>query len=348
MKDVVGDAERETAVRLEEHRAELTGYCYRMLGSLFEAEDAVQETMIRAWRNFDRFEERSSLRTWVYRIATNACLDALAAGKRRARPMDLSGPTSGATSPGAPVDAALWIEPCPGRPASATGDPAEAAAAGETVRLAFVAALQYLPPKQRATLLLRDVLAFSAREVADLHGSTVASVNSALQRARATLAARREAADETAAPPSDAVQRMLAERYAAAFAAFDMAELSMLLHVDATLSLPPYALWMRGVSDIQAWLTGPAIGCRGSRLIPTVANDSPAFGQYRPSAGGTGYEPWALQVIEVSGDRITGINAFRDTERLFPLFGLPAHIGPDSGSDTSAPNTSTSLATPTG
>lgn len=214
MKDLfMGGDERAAAVRLEEHRAELTGYCYRMLGSFFEAEDAVQETMVRAWRNFDRFEERSSLRTWVYRIATNVCLDALAADKRRARPMDLSGPTSGATSPGAPLEAALWIEPCPGSPASATGDPAEAAEAAETVRLAFVAALQHLPPKQRATLLLRDVMAFSAREVADLHSCTVASVNSALQRARATLAVRREAAT----PPSDSVQQVLASRYAAAF-----------------------------------------------------------------------------------------------------------------------------------
>ncbi|MEV7522780.1 sigma-70 family RNA polymerase sigma factor [Streptomyces sp. NPDC091371] len=309
----------DAAARLEGYRRELTGYCYRMLGSVFEADDAVQETMIRAWRSLDRFEERSSLRSWVYRIATNVCLDALAAGKRRARPMDLCGPTSGATSPGAALEAGVWIEPYP-------GDPAELAVADESVRLAFVAALQHLPPKQRATLILREVLGFSAAEVADLHGSTAASVNSALQRARATLAARRTEAGEPAAAPAGTVQLALAERYAAAFSRFDMEELNMLLHVDATLSLPPYAMWMRGAGDIRAWLTGPAIGCRGSRLVPAVANGSPAFGQYRPSADGTGFDPWALQVIEVHDDRITGISFFRDTERLFPIFGLPARV----------------------
>ncbi|RSS45962.1 sigma-70 family RNA polymerase sigma factor [Streptomyces sp. WAC08241] len=327
---------RDTAARgatdaLEEYRGGLTGYCYRMLGSYAEAEDAVQETMIRAWRNVERFEGRSSLRSWVYRIATNVCLDALAAGKRRALPMDLAEPSPGAVPPEAPEDAALWIGPCPG------GDPEATVAAGESVRLAFVAALQHLPPKQRATLILRDVLAFSAREVAELHGSTVASVNSALQRARATLAARRGPVDAPGTTSTDAVRHMLAERYAMAFSRYDMEELKMLLHVDATLCLPPYTKWMRGIPDIQAWLTGPAVDCRGSRLIPTTANGTPAFGQYRPSSAGTGYEPWALQVIEFSGNRITGINAFRDTDRLFPLFGLPARIELDRSADPSAP-----------
>ncbi|QES49288.1 RNA polymerase subunit sigma-70 [Streptomyces venezuelae] len=326
---------QETTDRLEEFRGELTRYCYRMLGSYAEAEDAVQGTMVRAWRNVEQFEGRSSLRSWVYRIATHVCLDAVAAGRRRALPMHLSEPSSGASSPGAPEDGAVWIGPCPG------GNPEEAATAGESVRLAFVAALQHLPPKQRATLILRDVLTFSAREVAELHGSTVASVNSALQRARATLALHRGPVDGLGTRPSDSVRRMLAERYARAFSRYDMEELNMLLHVDATLCLPPYAKWMRGVSDIQAWLTGPAVGCRGSRLIPTVANDTPAFGQYRPSPAGTGYEAWALQVIEFSGDRITGINAFRDTDRLFPLFGLPARIEPDTSAATSAPAHST-------
>ncbi|MFH9038826.1 sigma-70 family RNA polymerase sigma factor [Streptomyces sp. NPDC017966] len=310
----------ETAAeKLEEFRGELTGYCYRMLGSFTEAEDAAQETLVRAWRGFERFEGRSALRSWVYRIATNVCLNALASGRRRALPMDLSGPADGAVPPGAPVDSVLWIEPCPG------GDPGVEVAVGESVRLAFVASLQHLPPKQRATLILRDVLGFSAREVAELHGSTVTSVNSALQRARATLAARREGAGGPLPQPSDAV-RLLAERYATAFSRYDMEELNMLLHVDATLCLPPYTHWMRGVPDIRAWLTGPAVGCRGSRLIPVVANGSPAFGQYRPRADRTGYEPWALQVVEFSGDRVTGITAFRDTGRLFPLFGLPDRL----------------------
>ncbi|MGW6704551.1 sigma-70 family RNA polymerase sigma factor [Streptomyces sp. NPDC054956] len=313
---------------LEEYRGELTGYCYRMLGSYAEAEDAVQEALVRAWRSTDRFEGRSTLRTWVYRITTNVCLDALAAGKRRALPMDLSGPSGGDTPPSPPQDSVLWVEPCPG------GDPETAAATGESVRLAFVASLQHLPPRQRATLILRDVLGFSAREVADLHGSTVASANSSLQRARATLADRRGATDGPAAEPSsDSVRQVLADRYATAFSRYDMEELNMLLHVDATLCLPPYAKWMRGTPDIHAWLTGPAIGCRGSRLVPTMANASPAFGQYRPHADGAGYVPWALQVVEFRDDRISGITAYRDTDRLFPLFGLPDHLGeaqPDS------------------
>ncbi|MFJ6793945.1 sigma-70 family RNA polymerase sigma factor [Streptomyces sp. NPDC091268] len=307
---------------LEEYRGELTGYCYRMLGSYAEAEDAVQEALVRAWRSVDRFEGRSALRTWVYRIATNVCLDALASGKRRALPMDLSGPSGGGTPPAPPQDAVLWVEPCPG------GDPEAAAAVGESVRLAFIAALQHLPPRQRATLILRDVLGFSAREVADLHGCTVASANSSLQRARATLADRRQPTDGPAAGPSiDSVRRVLAERYATAFSRYDVEELNMLLHVDATLCLPPYSKWMRGVTDIHAWLAGPAIGCRGSRLVPTVANGSPAFGQYRPHTDGTGYAPWALQVVEFRDDRISSITAYRDTDRLFPLFGLPDRLG---------------------
>ncbi|MFE9216847.1 sigma-70 family RNA polymerase sigma factor [Streptomyces lavendulae] len=314
--------------RIEGHRRELTGYCYRMLGSAFEAEDAVQETMVRAWRGAGRFDGRASLRTWLYRIATNVCLDALAGRERRARPMDLCAPAVGATSPGGALDASVWIEPFPGGPAAAAVDPAEAAATGESVRLAFVAALQHLAPRQRAVLLLREVLGFSAREVADVQGSTVASVNSALQRARAVLAARRcEGVDGApSAPVPEATRRALADRYAAAFSGFDMEALSMLLHVDATLSLAPHTLWMRGSEEIRAWLAGPAVGCRGSRLVPTTANGSPAFGQYRRRADGTGFDPWALQVVEVSGDAVTDISVFRDTERLFPLFGLPPHL----------------------
>ncbi|MFF8601487.1 sigma-70 family RNA polymerase sigma factor [Streptomyces sp. NPDC015232] len=311
--------------QLEAHRAELLRYCYRMLGSYAEAEDAVQDALVRAWRNADGFERRSSVRSWVYRIATHVCLDALAAGKRRALPMDLCGPADGATPPGVPAHDVAWIDPLPGT------DPGDAAEATESVRLAFVAALQHLPPRQRATLVLRDVLGFSAREVAELHGSTVASANSALQRARATLAGRRERVGGPATPAPEGVRRALAERYAAAFSRYDMEELNLLLHLDATLSLPPYAKWMRGAADIGSWLAGPAVGCRGSRLVPTMANGSPAFGQYRPRAGGIGYEPWALQVIEFSGDLIASITAFRDTTRLFPLFGLPERLGEETG-----------------
>ncbi|MFF8745488.1 RNA polymerase subunit sigma-70 [Streptomyces californicus] len=316
----MGDKARATVLELDAYRSELVRYCYRMLGSYAEAEDAAQQALVRAWQNAGQFAGRSSLRSWVYRIATNVCLDALAAGRRRALPMDLSGPSDGAAPPGAPADSALWIDPLPG------GDPAASAMTGESVRLAFVAALQHLPPKQRATLLLRDVLGFSAREVAELHGCTLASANSALQRARATLADRRDRAGELGLPVPGGAQEVLAERYATAFSRYDMEELGLLLHVDATLSLPPYAKWMHGVADIESWLTGPAIGCRGSRLVPTVANGSPAFGQYRPRTDRTGYEPWALQVLEFSGDRIASITAFRDTALLFPLFGLPEHL----------------------
>ncbi|WSJ90188.1 sigma-70 family RNA polymerase sigma factor [Streptomyces sp. NBC_01304] len=313
---------------IEELRGGLTGYCYRMLGSAFDAEDAVQETMVRAWRNAARFEGRSSLRTWVYSIAHRVCLDALAGRGRRATPMDLSGPTSGATGPGTPLDASRWIEPCPdGRTSAAPADPAEVVTDRESIRLAFVAALQHLPPKQRAVLLMREILGLSAGEVAELQDTSVASVNSALQRARSTLAAHRTPpqAEREPVAPSD-TQQVLADRYAAAFAAYDMDMLAMLLHVDVTLSLPPYPMWMRGFDDVEAWLTGPAIGCRGSHLVPTMANGVPAFGQYRPCADGTGFEPWALQVLDIADSRIRGISFFRDTERLFPLFDLPDRV----------------------
>ncbi|MGC4967508.1 RNA polymerase subunit sigma-70 [Streptomyces globisporus] len=240
------DKARAIVLELDAYRGELVRYCYRMLGSYAEAEDAAQQTLVRAWQNAGQFAGRSSLRSWVYRIATNVCLDALASGRRRALPMDLSGASDGSAPPGAPADSALWIDPLPG------GDPAASAVTGESVRLAFVAALQHLPPKQRATLLLRDVLGFSAREVADLHGCTLASANSALQRARATLADRRDRADELGLPAPGGTQQVLAERYATAFSRYDMEELGLLLHVDATLSLPPYAKWMQGVADIES------------------------------------------------------------------------------------------------
>ncbi|MCF2526536.1 sigma-70 family RNA polymerase sigma factor [Yinghuangia soli] len=320
------------------YRGELTGYCYRMLGSPFEAEDAVQETLLRAWRAADRFEGRSGVRTWLYRIATNVCFDALEAGRRRARPVDLASPVSGATGPGEPWDDALLVGPFPGNGSGtgsaaadghlgAAGDPAAVVAARESVHLAFIAALQYLPSTQRSVLLLREVLGFSAREVADLQGTSVAAVNSVLQRARTTLAAHHGPPHEASTAAGDDVQQALATRYADAFARYDMEALAMLLHVDATMSLPPYATWMRGPADIRAWLTGPAVGCRDSRLIPTAANGVPAFAQYRPAPDG-GHAAWGLHVVETAGGRITGITVFRDTERLFPLFGMPGRLAP--------------------
>jgi RNA polymerase sigma-70 factor (ECF subfamily) len=316
------------ADQLTKHRAELLAHCYRMLGSVFDAEDAAQEALIRAWRSYDRFEGRSSLRSWLYRIATNVCLDLLEGKKRRARPMDLSSPSAAPTTPGEQLAEAAWVEPIPDEVIlSASTDPAEAAVTRESIQLAFIAALQSLPPRQRAVLLLRDVVGLPASAVGELMGSTVTSVTSALQRARSTLAARHSTSSDSApaAQLSD-TQRALLLRYVDAFERFDMDALTMLLHIDATLSLPPYTTWMQGPDAIRAWLLGPGVGCRGSKLIRTVANGSPAAGQYRPSTSGHGYEPWALQVIEISDGRIRGINAFRDTDRWFPLFGLPSRL----------------------
>jgi RNA polymerase sigma-70 factor, ECF subfamily len=308
---------------LERHRPELTGYCYRMLGSPFEAEDAVQETMVRAWRSLERFEGRSSLRSWLYSIATNACLDIIGGRERRARPMDLTsiGSAAGPLGPVLPED--TWVLPVPeGRVIAADSDPAEVAASRETLRLAFVAALQHLPPRQRAVLILRDVLRWRASEVAELLDTSVASVNSALQRARATLD-ERDLTPEGTVHPDDEEQRALLARYLDAFERYDMDALTALLAEDATLSMPPYALWMRGHEDVVRWMLGPGADCRGSRLLPVAASGTIAFGQYRPSGPGGRHEPWALQVIETDGGRVTGINAFLDTAVLFPLFGLP-------------------------
>jgi RNA polymerase sigma-70 factor (ECF subfamily) len=305
---------------LEQHRVELTAYAYRMLGSAFEAEDAVQETLLRAWRSFDRFEGRSALRSWLYRIATNVCLDILKGRERRARPMDL-GPARSADTPlGDVLPEATWLEPIPdGRVLAAGGDPGEVAESRESIRLAFVAALQHLPPRQRAVLILREVLRWKATEVAELLDTTVASVNSALQRARSTLAA----ANLGAGGPMDEAQRKLLARYVDAFERYDMDSLTSLLREDAMWSMPPYELWLQTHDDIRTWCLGPGIGCRGSRLVPTVANGSPAFGQYKPGDTKGILEPWSLQVLEVSGDRISGITFFLDTARWFPLFDLP-------------------------
>jgi RNA polymerase sigma-70 factor (ECF subfamily) len=314
----------DVELRLEQHRAELTAYCYRMLGSPFDAEDAVQDTLVRAWKGYDRFEGRAALRSWLYRIATNVCLDMLSGKERRARPMDM-GPAR------EPVAANLnvlpettWIEPVPDALVTGReGDPAEVAASRETIRLAFVAALQHLPPRQRAALLLCEVLHWKAAEVAELLDTTVASVNSALQRARATLDTTSLVSAEPAVPVDES-QRELLERYVEAFERYDIDALTSLIHEDATQSMPPYDLWLSGRDDIFAWWYGPGIGCKGSRVIATVgANGAPAFGQYKPSESGDGYEPWALQVLRIADGRIVELTFFLDTERLFPLFGLP-------------------------
>ena len=310
--------------QLEQHRRELTGYCYRMLGSGSEADDAVQETLLRAWRAADRFEGRSSVRSWLYRIATNVCLDMLRGRQRRARPMDLGPASPPEESHLGPMRAeATWVTPVPdARVLADHADPAEIAASRETIRLAFVTALQHLPARQRAALILCEVLRWQAAEAAELLDTTTAAVNSALQRARATLSDLGTDARETALDPP---QSELLSRYVDAFERYDIPALVSLLHEDAIQSMPPYDMWLEGAANIGRWFVGPGAGCRGSRLVPTAANGCPAFGQYRVDPNG-GHAPWALQVLEIEEGRISAYHAFLDTAALFPAFGLPSHL----------------------
>ena len=314
--------------QLEQHRRELTGHCYRMLGSLFEAEDAVQETMIRAWRAQDGFEGRSSVRTWLHRVATNVCLDMLRGRKRRALPMGLvpSSTVSEVTDIGPTLPEDAWVMPIPDdRALGDHADPAQLAAQRESIRLAFIAALQYLPARQRAVLLLREVLGWSAAEVADLLGSSSASVNSALQRARATLAAKDTAKDmgEPVNPEDEAERDLLAE-FVSAFEAYDVRRLTTLLHDDAVQSMPPFPLWIRGAAEIGAWMLGPGIECEGSRLIPIRANGTAAFGHYRSDRQG-GHYPFSLQILTLQGGKIAQMHTFLYPE-MFPIFGLPEKL----------------------
>ena len=310
---------------LEQHRAQLTAYCYRMLGSPFDAEDAVQDALVRAWRSRDRFEGRAALRSWLYRIATNVCLDMLKSRERRIRPMDL-GPAL------EPLEKNLnwrsdeaWLEPIPMQLVASEKDPADVAVERDSMRLALIAALQHLPAKQRAVLILREVLRWEASEVAQLLETSVQSVNSALQRARATLAKSNVSITDTRPKLSESDRAML-ERYVSAFERYDMSALTALIREDASQSMPPYDMWLSGRDDILTWWFGPGIACRGSRVIAAIsANGMPTFGQYKPGAAG-GYEPWALQVLELSEGRIADITFFLDTARLFPLFGLPLHL----------------------
>ncbi len=314
------------AVFLEQYRPALTGHCYRMLGSVVDAEDAVQEAMLRAWKGIDRFQEQSSLKTWLYRIATNVCLDTLSATKRqRVRPVELS-EQSGVVSDDLVLDQRpreYWVEPIPDAaalPATEDCTPEEHAILRESIRLAFVAALQYLPPRQRAVLLLTQVLSWSAAEVAESLDMSVAAVNSAVQRARATLETRNRAV----------VPRLLSEeqtrlvaRYVEAFETYDISALTKLLHEEATLSMPPYDLWLQGHESIARWLLSFGIGCKGSRLVPVQAcGGTPAFAQYREG----GAQPWALLLLELDGDRITSMTSYLDVETLFPRFGMPMRL----------------------
>lgn len=315
-----------TAVAFEEHRTALTGHCYRMLGSVVDAEDAVQEAFLKAWRNRDSFRGQSSERTWLYRIATNVCLDTLnRADRRRHRPVDTT-PAPAAVREDMPLaqqPAEHWVEPIPDAlalPAEDAADPEERAILKESIRIAFVAALQYLPPRQRAVLLLTQVLNWSAAETAESLDMTVPSVNSALQRARATLATRNPA---VVPRQLSTEQQSLLGRYLAAFEAYDVTALTALLHEEVTLSMPPFDLWLRGHESVARWFLGHGIGCRGSVLVPVEASGgTPAFAQYRDQ----GAHAWALILLELDETRITGMTSYLDVETLFPRFGLPLSL----------------------
>jgi RNA polymerase sigma-70 factor, ECF subfamily len=314
------------AVEMDLHRRELTGYCYRMLGAGSEAEDAVQETFLRAWRARDRFAHRSTLKTWLYKIATNVCLDMPQRPQRRARPMDLVSPSTCETAVLHELPEYRWVQPiADGRVLPGAGDPAELAAQRDSVRLAFVAALQTLPPRQRSVLILREVLHLSAAEVADLLDTTVASVNSALQRARASIDERAAVADED---QLDADDRELLTRYVDVFERYDIDELMTLLRDDAISAMPPHELWLQGTDEIHRWMLGPGIGCKDGRLVATHANGCPAFGSYRVDPDG-GWSPWSLQVLEIKDGQIVTMHNYLNTE-LFEQFGLPPRL--DAGS----------------
>lgn len=312
----------------EPHRRALTGHCYRMLGSVSEADDAVQETMLRAWRAYDDFDGRSSVRTWLYRIATNICLDHLRSRARRELPTRL-GP------PGTVEDELVsrprthWLEPVPDTHALPTdAGPQEQQQLRQSLRLAFVAALQHLPARQRASLLLKDVLGFSTEEIAQTLETSTASVNSALQRARSTLASRQLVEDEAAAVELTPTQADVVERYVDAFHRYDVDALVALLRKDGTLCMPPFTLWLQGREPIHDWLSGRGIGCRGSRLVPVAASGSVAFGQYRQTS--SGHEAWSLIVLDLEEAHIASIIHFLDVETVFPMFGLPLRLGEQS------------------
>ena len=304
-------------------RDELLAYCYRMLGSVQDAEDQLQETLLRAWRGYGGFEGRSSVRTWLYRIATNVCLRALETRGRRPLPSGLGGP---AQDPDAPLAAARpevpWLQPIPDvRFGSVPADPAAVVVARTSMRLALIAALQYLPPRQRAVLILREVLGWRAAEVAGLLGTSVPAVNSALQRAREHLAAARPAEDEIAEPASRA-ERELVGRYAAALENADMAGLVALLHEDAVLEMPPLPGWFRGRAAVARFLGTKVIrGPGGFAMVPAAANGQPALAAYQRDQAGV-YRAHAIQVLTPSGAGLARIVSFNDP-RLFEVFGLP-------------------------
>ena len=304
------------------YRRELLAHCYRMLGSVYDAEDLVQETYVRAWRSYDRFEGRSSMRTWLHRIATNACLNALESRSRRPLPIGLGAPSSD------PADALIeqrevpWLEPMPDSLVS--DDPAAVVTGRESIRLAVVAAMQFLPPRQRAVLILRDVLQWPAAEVGEMLDMTTASVNSALQRARAQLQQSTVSADEVS-EPSESDQRELLDRFVAAFEAKDITALVDIFTKDAVWEMPPFTGWYQGAEDIARLIDTrcPAAGPGDMKLIPTRANGQFAFGLYMRD--GDTYRPFNLPVLTLTPQGVSHVSSFFDL-RLFATFGLPESI----------------------
>ena len=324
-------ASSETIERdLERLRPALTGYCYRMLGSGFEAEDATQETLMRAWKRSDTLAEPAALKSWLFRIATNVCLDQIEGRERRARPVDLSGQGEADSPLGAPLPESSWILPiADSQVVDPEADPATQAAERESLRLAFVAALQHLPARQRVVLVLREVLRWSAQEVADLLETSVASVNSALQRARAALDALALEDAEAPARPSDEDERRLLEQYLDAFAEYDVDRIVALLRYDVVFDMPPLPLWMRGPENVGRFMLGPGAACAGSKLIAVEANGCPAFASYKPDPESGAWLPWSLTVLEMEarddGPVVAAVHNFLQPflPELFTGFGLP-------------------------
>lgn len=312
------------SAELETHRRALFGLCYRMLGSTVEAEDAVQDTMLRAWKNHDAFAGRSEVRTWLHRIATNVCIDRLRGRTRRELPIR-DGDVGTIDDELVERPRTHWLEPVPDvRAIPSDLGPDRAIELRQTLRLAFVAALQHLPPRQRAALLLKDVFDFSAQEIAETLETSTASVNSAIQRARETLASRHPIDPSASHPPTES-QRELVDRYVDAFHRYDVDAIVALLREDSTLSMPPYTLWLEGPAAVRGWLLGRGIGCRGSRLVRTEASGSVAFGQYRHSEDG-GHVAWSLIVLDLDDERIRSMTHFLDVETLFPQLQLPLRL----------------------
>jgi RNA polymerase sigma-70 factor (ECF subfamily) len=303
-------------------RRELLAHCYRMLGSVHEAEDLVQETMLRAWRSYDRYDsQRASLRTWLYRIATNACLTALEGARRRPLPSGLGGPGDDPEQPLVPAHDVPWLQPMPDAMLGTPDDPATIGAARGSLRLAFVAAMQYLPVRQRAILILRDVLGFPAIDVADMLATTPAAVTSGLQRARARLAEVSATEDRTEEPP-DPASRALVDQYVAAFERADIPALTRLLTDQVVLEMPPVPLWLVGRPHYSQFMAR-VFRIRGSdgRMVPTTANGQPAVGAYFRGPGGT-YEANSLQVFTLTDSGIAR-NVVFQIPSLFELFDLP-------------------------